>query len=53
MVTFVIGLALLALNGYYGVDYVKSGKTTKSAAFTWFVIGFVVSGLMYDLAALL
>jgi hypothetical protein len=53
MVTFIIGLILLALNGYYGVDYVKSKKTTKSAAFTWFVIGFVASGLMYELVKLL
>ena len=49
----IIGLVLLALNAYFGIEYVKSGKTTKPAAFTWFVVGFVASGIIDQLITLL
>ena len=50
---FIIGLLLLALNGFFGIRDIKNSQTTKSAAITWFVVGFVASGLMYQLDALL
>lgn len=50
---FVIGLLLLAANVFFGIRDIKNFQTTKSAAFTWFIVGFVASGLMYTLQALL
>ena len=38
---------LLILNIIFGVKDLERGNVTKGAAFTWFVIGFVTSGLMY------
>ena len=42
----IVGLLVLALNAYLGVEYVKEGKTTKSAAFTWFIVGFVAYSII-------
>lgn len=53
MVVFIIGLLLLAANGFFGIRDIKNFQTTKSAAFTWFVVGFVASGLIDQLGALL
>ena len=49
----VVGLVLLALNAYFGVNEVKRGEATKSAAFTWFVVGFVASTIIDELITLL
>ena len=53
MVVFIIGLLLLALNGFFGIRDIKNSRTTKSAAFTWFVVGFVASDLIDQLVTLL
>ena len=53
MTWFIVGLVLFALNLFFGIRDIKDFKTTKSAALTWFVVGFVTSGLMYQLEALL
>lgn len=49
----IFGLVLLALNAYFGVNEVKRGEATKSAAFTWFVVGFVASTIIDQLITLL
>lgn len=41
MTWFIFGLFLLSLNVWFGIRDVKGYETTKSAAFTWFVIGFM------------
>jgi hypothetical protein len=41
MIGFILLIALLVLNGWFGVNDVKKGNTTKSAAFTWFVVGWL------------
>jgi hypothetical protein len=53
MIWFIIGLLLLAANVFFGIRDIKNSQTTKSAAFTWLVVGFVASGLMYNLDILL
>ena len=53
MISVIVGLVLLALNAAFGVKDVRHGNTTKSAAFTWFVVGFVASGVMHALFTLL
>jgi hypothetical protein len=40
MIGFIV-LTALVLNGWFGVNDVKKGNTTKSAAFTWFVVGWL------------
>lgn len=49
----IIGLALLAGNAFFGVNDVKRGNTTKSAAFTWFVVGFIACSVLDEVIALL
>jgi uncharacterized membrane protein YadS len=44
---------LLILNIIFGVQDLERGKVTKSAAFTWFIVGFVSFGLMHQLRTLL
>jgi hypothetical protein len=41
MIGFIVLTALVVLNGWFGVNDVKNGNTTKSAAFTWFVVGWL------------
>ena len=54
MAWFIFGLVLLGLNLWFGIRDVKSFETTKSAAFTWFVIGFLAFDLfLFQLPKLL
>jgi hypothetical protein len=41
MIGFIILAVILTLNGWFGVRDVKNGNTTASAAFTWFVVGWL------------
>ena len=41
MIWFIVLIALLVFNGWFGVNDVKNGNTTKSAALTWFVVGWL------------
>lgn len=41
MTWLIIMSVLLALNIWLGVRDVRSGVSTKSAAFTWFIVGWV------------
>ena len=50
---FVVGTILLVLNGLVGVRDVKRGNTTKSAAFTWFVVGWLAFHLLKQIGPLL
>jgi hypothetical protein len=49
----IFGLILLALNSWFGVRDVKNGNATKSAAFTWFVIGWLAYSMIKPIGALL
>ena len=49
----IVGLVLLVGNAYFGVTEVKRGEATKSAAFTWFVVGFIACSVLDELVALL
>lgn len=54
MVVSILLVVLLVLNIWFGVKDVKRGNTTKSAAFTWFVIGWLsFHVLIYKLPTLL
>lgn len=53
MVWLFIALALLALNLLFSVGDVKRGNTTKSAAFSWFVIGWLTFDILNQLTKLL
>lgn len=53
MAWFVIGTILLVLNGWFAVKDVERGNTTKSAAFTWFVVGWLTFDLLQKIIALL
>lgn len=48
MIGFILLIALLVLNGWFGVNDVKKGNTTKSAAFTWFVVGWLSFHVLVD-----
>ena len=48
MTGFIILTALLVLNSWFGVNDVKNGNTTKSAAFTWFVVGWLSFHMLVD-----
>ena len=49
----IIGLILLALNGVFAVRDVKRGNTTKSAAFSWFVVGWLAFDMLKQIITLL
>jgi hypothetical protein len=53
MYWLVFTLILLTLNGLFGVKDVKRGNTTKSAAFTWFVIGWLTLDTIKQIIELL
>ena len=48
MTIFIMLTALVVLNGWFGVNDVKNGNTTKSAAFTWFVVGWLSFHVLVD-----
>ncbi len=43
MTLYIINLLLLVANLALGVGYVKTGETTKLAAFTWLVVGILIA----------
>ena len=48
MTIFIMLTGLLVLNGLFGVNDVKQGNATKSAAFTWFVVGWLSYHVLVD-----
>lgn len=52
--TFLIIMSLLLVaNIAFGIRDVKNGATTKSAAFTWFVVGWVTLDVITELGKVL
>ena len=49
----VIGLILLVLNGVFAVRDVKHGNTTKLAALSWFVVGWLALDMLQQIIELL
>lgn len=50
---FIIGTILLVLNGWFAVKDVERGNTTKSAAFSWFVVGWLAFDMLKQIIVLL
>jgi hypothetical protein len=54
MIALILLVVLLVLNIWFGVKHVKFGNTTKAAALSWFVIGWLsFHVLIYTLPTLL
>ena len=49
----IFGLILIALNLYFGVNDVRNGQTTKSAALSWFVVGWLAFDIIRQIASML
>jgi hypothetical protein len=43
----------LVLNAYFGISDVKKHNSTKPAAFTWFVVGWMAHSVAIELPKLL
>jgi len=49
----IFGLILFALNLYFGINDVSNGRATKSAALSWFVVGWLAFDIIKQIIALL
>lgn len=53
MTWLIIGVVLLVLNLWFGINDVKKGNTLKTTAFTWFVIGWLTLDVIIQLGKVL
>jgi len=47
------GVVLLAINLWLGINDIEAGRTTKTAAFSWFVVGWLTFEVIHQFIKLL